>query len=64
MAAPASVRILGVAELPGTIRIAEYPGPKGDDEAGRSLRVGVHDVCEVAVLLLAVQRHHSVAMLA
>jgi len=64
VAAPASVCIPGIAHLHGAIRIAEHPGPKGDVDADTRLWVGVHHVCEVAVLLLAVQRQHSVSMLA
>ncbi len=46
---------LGTARKPhGTIREAQHPGPEGGVEAGRRFRVGVHDVCEVAVFLLAV----------
>ena len=52
MAAPASVRILVIAELHGTIRIAEHPGPSGDEDTGSRLWVVVRDVREMAVLLL------------
>ena len=62
VATPACVRIVGKAELHGTIRIAQHPGSQGNVDADSRLRVDVHEVCEVAVLLLVIQRQHSVAM--
>jgi hypothetical protein len=64
MAASPRVRIIGVAHLHGAIRIAKDPVPKGDERTDRRFRVGVHPVCEVAVLLVAVLRQRLVPVLA